>query len=247
MKVIINGSNGRMGKAVNEIVSAKNNAEVVALVDINNVAASSTPIYENLFDFTGEADVIIDFSHHTVTENLMKFAVERNIPVVVATTAHTDEEKQMIKDAAEKVPVFFSANYSLGIAVMNSLCKAAAKMFPDANIEIIEKHHNQKLDVPSGTALMLADGIKEIRSNATYNIGRHENGKRTNEEIGIHSLRMGNVVGEHEVIISTGTQTLSIKHEAASRSLFAEGAVAAAEYLITKPAGFYDMTDLIEG
>lgn len=247
MKVIINGSNGRMGKAVNEIVSATEGAEVVALVDINNVASASTPIYENLYDFIGEADVIIDFSHHTVTENLMNFAVERGIPVVVATTAHTDEEKQMIVDASKKIPVFFSANYSLGIAVMNSLCKAAVKMFPDANIEIIEKHHNQKLDVPSGTALMLADGIKEIRTNATYNVGRHENGKRTKEEIGIHSLRMGNVVGEHEVIISTGTQTLSIKHEATSRSLFAEGAVAAAKYLITKPAGFYEMTDLIEG
>ena len=246
MKIIINGSNGRMGKTVAELIENKANAEAVALVDINNVASSGTPIYEALGDFSGEADCIIDFSHHTCTEGLLEYAVSRKIPVVICTTAHTDEEQAMIKAASEKIPVFFSANMSLGIAVMNDICKTAAKMFPDADIEIIEKHHNQKLDVPSGTALLLANGIKEVRPAAVYNIGRHENGKRTKEEIGIHSLRMGNVVGEHEVIINTGTQTLSIKHEAHSRALFAEGAVTAAEFLCKKAAGFYNMTDILK-
>ncbi len=246
MKIIINGSNGRMGKAVAAIVEKDSAATAVALVDVNNVASSGDPIYESLNDFTGEADCIIDFSHHTCTEGLLDYAVSRGIPAVICTTAHTDEEKAIIKAASEKIPVFFSANMSLGIAVMNEICKTAAKMFPDADIEIVEKHHNQKLDVPSGTALLLADGIKAIRPSAVYNVGRHENGKRTKEEIGIHSLRMGNVVGEHEVIINTGTQTLSIKHEAHDRSLFAEGAVVAAKFLCTKPAGFYDMTDIIK-
>ncbi len=245
MKIIVNGSNGRMGKAVCELIEKNENTEAVALVDINNVASAGTPIYESLSDYTGEADCIIDFSHHTCTEALLEYAVERNIPVVIATTAHTEEEQKMIKAASEKIPVFFSANMSLGIAVMNEICKTAVKMFPGADIEIIEKHHNQKLDVPSGTALLLANGIKEVRPDCTYNVGRHENGKRTKEEIGIHSIRMGNVIGEHEVLISTGTQTLSIKHEAASRALFAEGAIAAAQFLCGKPSGFYNMTDMI--
>ena len=246
MKIIINGSNGRMGKAVASLIEKEQDMSAVALVDINNVASAGTPIYEALCDFTGEADCIIDFSHHTCTEGLLDYAVTRNIPVIICTTAHTDEEKAMIKAASEKIPVFFSANMSLGIAVMNELCRTAAKMFPNANIEIIEKHHNQKLDVPSGTALLLADGIKQIRTNAVYNIGRHQNGKRTDEEIGIHSLRMGNVVGEHEVIINTGTQTLSIKHEAHDRSLFAEGAISAAKFLCGKGPGLYDMTNIIK-
>ncbi len=246
MKIIVNGSNGRMGKAVTQLIENKTGAEAVALVDINNVASSGTPIYESLGDFTGEADCIIDFSHHTCTEGLLEYAVSRNIPVVICTTAHTEEEQAMIKAASEKIPVFFSANMSLGIAVMNDICRTAAKMFPEADIEILEKHHNQKLDVPSGTALLLADGIKKVRPTAVYNIGRHENGKRTKEEIGIHSLRMGNVVGEHEVIINTGTQTLSIKHEAHSRALFAEGAIVAAVFLCTKAPGFYNMTDILK-
>lgn len=246
MKIIINGSNGRMGKAVARFIEQDGDMTAVAFVDVNNVAASDDPIYEKLSDFTGEADCIIDFSHHTCTEGLLEYAVSRNIPTVICTTAHTDEEKAMIKAASEKIPVFFSANMSLGIAVMNDICKTAAKMFPGANIEIIEKHHNQKLDVPSGTALLLADGIKSVRPTAVYNVGRHENGKRTDEEIGIHSLRMGNVIGEHEVIINTGTQTLSIKHEAHDRSLFAEGAISAAKFLYGKAAGFYDMTDVIK-
>lgn len=246
MKIIINGSNGRMGKAVASLIEKEENISAVALVDINNVASAGTPIYEALIDFKGEADCIIDFSHHTCTESLLDYAVSRKIPVIICTTAHTDEEKAMIKTASEKIPVFFSANMSLGIAVMNEICKTAAKMFPGANIEIIEKHHNQKLDVPSGTALLLADGIKEVRPSAVYNVGRHENGKRTDTEIGIHSLRMGNVVGEHEVIINTGTQTLSIKHEAHDRSLFAEGAISAAKFLCGKAPGFYDMTNIIK-
>ncbi len=247
MRIIVNGSNGRMGKAVCEFIDQGYlNAVGAAYVDKNNLPSMDTPIYESLSDFTGEADCIIDFSHHTVTQSLLEYAISRNLPAVICTTGQDEAELQMIKDAANKIPVFFSANMSLGIAVMNRLCKTAAKMFPDADIEIIEKHHNQKLDSPSGTALLLAKGIKEVRNDATFLCGRRDHGKRTKEEIGIHAIRMGNVVGEHEVIINTGTQTLTIKHEAQSRSLFAEGAMCAAAFLCGKEPGLYNMEDLIK-
>ena len=154
-------------------------------------------------------------------------------------------EKTMISQASERIPVFLSYNMSIGVAVMAELVRQAAEAFPDADIEIVEMHHNQKVDVPSGTALLLADRIKEVRPEAEYVVGRHENGKRRPQEIGIHSLRIGNETGTHEVMISTGAETLTIRHEAENRILFAEGALRAAEYLKEKPAGFYDMRDIL--
>ena len=144
------------------------------------------------------------------------------------------------------IPVFHSANMSLGIALLVELAKMTAKTFPDADIEIIEKHHNRKLDAPSGTALLLANAIKEIRTKAKLVFGRQGQAKREADEIGIHAIRMGNIVGEHEVIVGTDTQTVTLKHEAHSRALFAEGAMAAAAFLIGKPAGLYDMKRMIE-
>ena len=167
---------------------------------------------------------------------MLEYAEARQLPVVIGTTGHTPEEKARIAAAAERIPVFQSGNMSVGVALLVQLAKQTAKAFPDAEVEIVEIHHDQKLDVPSGTALMLADGVKSVRPQATYNIGRPENGKRTAEEIGIHSLRMGNVVGVHEVLVCTGTQTITLKHEAHDRMLFAEGAVAAAEYLVQQSA-----------
>ena len=150
----------------------------------------------------------------------------------------------MIKAAAEHIPVFFSGKMSLGIALLVSLVKTAVATFPDAVVEIVETHHNQKLDVPSGTALMIARGIQQVKENATLCIGRHENGKRPTGEVGIHSIRMGKVVGIHEVHINTGSQTITLKHEAHSRSLFAEGALHAAAFLQDKPAGLYSLDHL---
>ena len=151
----------------------------------------------------------------------------------------------MVAQAAQIIPVFRSGNMSLGIAVLTRLVKDAAKMFPDADIEIVESHHNQKLDVPSGTALMLAHSVQAVREDATLLVGRHENGKRTRQEVGIHSLRMGNTVGIHEVIINTGTQILTLKHEAQDRSLFAEGALSAAQFLVGQAPGLYNMDDIV--
>ena len=165
---------------------------------------------------------------------------------MLATTGQTEEEKAAITDAAAKIPLFRAANMSLGIATLCSLVKTAVCMFPDADIEIVEKHHNQKLDVPSGTALALADAVKAVREEADFVVGRHENGKRRKEEVGIHSLRLGGVVGEHEVIITTGNETLTLKHEAHSRAVFADGAVLAAVYTADqKVPGLYTMEDLV--
>ena len=152
----------------------------------------------------------------------------------------------MILDAAKKIPLFHSANMSLGVALLCELAKTAAKTFPDADIEIIEKHHNRKLDAPSGTALLLARAIQEIREKAFFTFGRQGQAKRIPDEIGIHAIRMGNIVGEHEVIVGTDTQTITLKHEAHSRALFAEGAITAAAFLVGKDAGLYDMYSMIE-
>ena len=173
------------------------------------------------------------------------YACANNIPLVIATTGQTDEELALIRSASEQIPVFFSANYSLGVALLVELAKKAAAAMPDVDIEIVEKHHNRKLDAPSGTALMIANAIRTVREKAQLVCGRSGMAKRTPEEIGIHAVRMGNIIGEHEVLIGTDSQTITIKHEAHSRSLFAEGAVAAAAFLVGQSAGLYDMKSLL--
>ena len=241
MKVIINGAGGRMGKALTAMVEAGCRSSVLA--------AAVDPFVEGFLPtldaFSGEADCIIDFSNHSGTAALTAYAVEKNLPLVIATTGHTEEELAVIRAASEKIPVFYSGNMSLGIALLVQLARQTAKMFPDADVEIVESHHNQKLDVPSGTALMLARAVQDARPASHLLVGRHENGKRTKEEIGIHSLRMGNTVGIHEVIVNTGTQIITLKHEAQDRSLFAEGALAAAAFLCGKAPGMYNMDDIV--
>ena len=165
---------------------------------------------------------------------------------MIATTGQTPEELDAIRAASERIPVFLSANMSIGVALLADLARKAASVFPEADIEIVECHHNQKLDVPSGTALLLARRIQEARPESTLLVGRHENGKRPRGEIGIHSLRLGSEVGTHEIIISTGSETLRLKHEAENRALFAQGALAAAGFLTGKAPGLYDMRDIIE-
>ena len=242
MKIIINGAKGRMGRIVDEAAGA-NGHDVVARVDFGYAEGEGL---RTLAEYQGPADVVIDFSNHAATAQVTEYCVKRNLPVIVATTGQTGEELALIDAAAKAVPVFLSANMSLGVALLADLAKKAAAVFPDADIEIVEKHHNQKLDVPSGTALLLARRIKEARPEAEFVIGRHENGKRTQREIGIHSLRLGNEVGVHEIIIATGSETVTLKHEAESRSLFAQGALAAAAFVVGKAPGMYDMRSIIE-
>ena len=242
MRVLINGAGGRMGKALTAMIEKGCRGAVLA-GSVDPFVEGMTPSLEQ---FCGEADCIIDFSNHTGTAALTAYAAAHNLPLVIATTGHTVEELVLIRSAAEKIPVFYSGNMSLGIALLTELARQTARMFPDADIEIVESHHNQKLDVPSGTALMLAKAIKEARPEAEFLVGRHENGKRTREEIGIHSLRMGNTVGIHEVIVNTGTQIITLKHEAQDRALFAEGALAAAAAILEKAPGLYSMNDIVK-
>lgn len=246
MKILINGIGGRMGAEVKKMaLDGYRGATLCAGVDINPISVDGIPVYSSWADVTEDVDCIIDFSHHTATEALLKYAVSKNSPVVVATTGHDERESALIVEASKKIPVFHSANMSLGIALLCELAKTTAKTFPDADIEIIEKHHNRKLDAPSGTALLLAREIQKIREKAFFTFGRQGQAKRMQDEIGIHAIRMGNIVGEHEVIVGTDTQTITLKHEAHSRSLFAEGAIAAADFIKDKPAGLYDMYSMI--
>ncbi len=245
MNIIINGIGGRMGAELYRLAKeGYKGVTAVAGVDINDVALDM-PTYKAWADVKEEADCIIDFSHHSSVTTLLPYAMEKGIAVVVATTGHTEEEKALIEKAAAVIPVFHSANMSLGVALLCELAKITAKTMSDAEIEIIEKHHNRKLDAPSGTALMLANAIKEIRDKATLVLGRSGQSKRTKEEIGIHAIRMGNIVGEHEVIVGTDSQTITLKHEAHSRALFAEGGITAAVYVAGRPAGLYNMQDMI--
>jgi 4-hydroxy-tetrahydrodipicolinate reductase len=192
-----------------------------------------------------EADVVIDFSHHSAITDVMDYARKINAAVVVGTTGHTPEEKALIEAAAKELPVFFTGNVSMGIAVLCRLAKQAAAFFPDADIEIVETHHNRKVDAPSGTALMLFNAVKEARPEAVAHCGRAGEGKRTPEEIGIHSLRMGGVVGVHEVHICTPSQTLTLRHQAETRGMLADGAVDAARFMVGKKVGLYNMDDLL--
>ena len=238
MRAIVCGANGAMGKLICEIFGD----EVVGRVSIDG--ANNVP---RTFEELGEvaADVVVDFSHHTAIASVLNYAKQIGAAAVIGTTGHTDEEKALIRAAAEEMPVFYAGNVSLGIAVLCRLVKQAASFFPDADIEIIEVHHTRKVDAPSGTAHMLFNAIKEVRPNAWENCGRAGEGKRTKDEIGISALRMGNVVGIHEVHICTGTQTLTLKHEACTRAMLADGAVDAARFMAGKAKGFYNMENIL--
>lgn len=242
IKVIINGACGRMGKEVEKIVEASEVMTVAAKID---KMAAESGCYTDINDFNGAADIIIDFSNHLGTKDLLDYAVKNNIPTVIATTGHTPEELALIEEAGKKIAVFHSANMSLGVALLCELAVKAAATMPDADIEIVETHHNRKLDAPSGTALMIANAIKTVREKAQFVFGREGMAKREKNEIGVHAVRRGNIVGIHEVLVSTDSQTITLKHEAHSRALFAEGAVSAAEFILNKPAGLYNMNSIV--
>ncbi len=247
MKILISGIGGRMGTELKKMVlSGYRDSSLLCGVDIDPVSAEC-PVYTSFDDVTKAPDCIIDFSHHTATPKLIGYAVKYNIPVVLCTTGHDENELALVNEAAKKIAIFHSANMSLGVALLCELAKITAKTFPDADIEIIEKHHNRKLDAPSGTALLLAREIQKIREKAFFSFGRQGQAKRMPDEIGIHAVRMGNIVGEHEVIVGTDTQTITLKHEAHSRALFAEGAIVAADFIKDKGAGLYDMHSMIDG
>lgn len=240
MRAVLCGANGAMGKLISGILGD----EIVGKVSIDGENGVAKTFCE-LGDVN--ADMVIDFSHHSAVSDVLSYAKAHRIAAVIGTTGHTEEEKALIYAAAQEIPVFFSGNVSMGIAVLCRLAKQAAAYFPDADIEIVEVHHNRKVDAPSGTAHMLFNAIKEVRPDAVENCGRSGEGKRTPNEIGVQALRMGNVVGIHEVYIHTGSQILTLKHESVSRAMLADGAVAAARFMEGKGTGFYNMENLLDG
>ena len=238
MRAVVCGANGAMGK----LICAALGDAVIGRVSIDG--ENGVP---KTFAELGrvEADVVIDFSHHTAIADVLAYAKAIGSAAVIGTTGHTAEEKALIFAAAEEIPVFYAGNVSLGIAVLCRLVKQAVKFFPDADIEIVEIHHTRKVDAPSGTAHMLFNAVKEVRPEAVENCGRAGEGKRTKNEVGVHALRMGNVVGIHEVHITTGNQSLVLKHESGSRAMLADGAVDAAKFMVGKGKGLYDMESIL--
>lgn len=242
MKIILNGANGRMGKEIIRCTEKNyRGSELAAGADLFGDGE-----YKHIYDIDIKGDCIIDFTSHLATQEVCDYAVRTNTPVVLSATGHTEEEVEIIKKASESVPVFFASNMSVGVALLVELAKFTAKAMPDADIEIVETHHNRKKDAPSGTALTLANAIKEVRENSRFVYGRNGNSPREADDIGIHAVRMGNIVGTHEVIIGTDTQTITLKHEAHDRALFAEGAICAAEFLVKQKPGLYSMQDMLE-
>ena len=250
--IILSGCSGRMGEAISKMLDGHSEAKIVAGIDVNTDAPAKTygfPVYQNIADFPGKADVIVDFSHHTAIRPLLDFAKANKLPIVVCTTGHTEEERALMRDAANEIAVFASGNMSIGINLMLELCRMAAKVLGEGfDVEIVEKHHNKKLDAPSGTAIMIADAISEEREDTQYVYDRHSTrGERAPSEIGIHSVRGGTIVGEHEAIFAGTNEIITISHSAASREIFAAGAVRAAIYMKGKSSGRYDMSDVIRG
>ncbi len=248
-RIILSGANGAMGHEIAACVSRRDDCKIVAGLDINTNAYGDFPIFAGTQELKCGGDVIIDFSHVSVLTPLLAYAVKERIPVVLCTTGYTQAQVDELKQAAKQIPVFYSRNMSLGINLLIELAKKAAVILGQQfDIEIIEKHHNQKIDAPSGTALMIADGIcQALEHPMRYEYDRHsQRKKRDKNEIGLHAVRGGTIVGEHEVLFAGHHETLSITHTAQSKEVFATGSVNAAIFLTGNPAGLYDMADLID-
>lgn len=246
--IILCGANGRMGKFITDAVSKRDDARIVAGVDLNTESNSGFPVFKTIGEVNIPADVIVDFSHPALLDSILCYVNEKNIPAVLATTGYSAEATAKIRKAAERSPLFFTFNMSLGVNLLVSLSKRAAEVLGDAfDVEIVEKHHNQKLDAPSGTAVMLADAINEVYGNEmTYEFDRHsKREKRPAKQIGIHSVRGGNIVGEHDVIFAGRDEVVTLSHQATSKQVFAVGAIRAAKFIKDKSAGLYDMNNIL--
>ncbi|MCG0274787.1 MAG: 4-hydroxy-tetrahydrodipicolinate reductase [Thermosediminibacteraceae bacterium] len=246
IKIILNGARGKMGKTIAELVEAEKDIEIVAGVDVVE-EKGKFPIYDSIFKIEDRADVIVDFSNPEAINNLCEYALSHRIPLVVGTTGLEEHHKKMLQDASKTVPVFVSQNMSLGVFLTVMLAQQAARVLSDFDVEIVERHHNQKIDAPSGTALMLADAIREVRNEADYVYCRADRReKRKKSEIGIHSIRAGNLVGEHRVIFGGEDETIEITHVVTSRKVLAKGALKAARFIVTRAPGYYTMADLVK-
>ncbi len=247
-KIILSGSGGKMGQAVKRTVAECPECCIVAGISKNLADSDLFPTFTSPGKVNVDADVIIDFSNPELLDSLLTFATYKKIPIVICTTGFSQEQINKIKDAAKLIPIFFSGNMSLGINLLIELAKKATLVLgANFDIEIIERHHNQKVDAPSGTALMIADAIKSTCvKDYKYTYDRHPyRSARSSNEIGIHSVRGGTIVGEHEVSFAGKDEVITISHSAQSKEIFAVGAVNAAKFLVSKPAGLYCMSDLL--
>lgn len=247
IKVILVGACGKMGRFIAS--TAENDPDVEIVAGVDQVKADlGFPVFQDFSEVSGTADVLIDFSNPVLLEPMLAFAEKSSLPVVIATTGYSEEQIKRIHEAAQKIPVFFTFNMSVGVNLLCALAKKAAEVLGnDFDVEIIEKHHNQKVDAPSGTAIMLANAVNTVFDDRMhYEYDRHsKRQKRTGNEIGIHSVRGGTIVGEHDVIFAGHDEVITVSHSAQSREVFAVGAMRAAKYLYAKKPGLYDMNDIM--
>ena len=246
IQVMVNGCNGKMGQIVCDLVNQDEDLVLTCGFDKNITGKFSFPVYDNIQNVKEKPDIIIDFSIPVATFNILEYAVANNIPVVIATTGFTSDEEKIIEEYSKKIPIFKSANMSYDIMIMKKLVSILAPLLKDTDIEITETHHNRKIDSPSGTAKMLADSINNSLGNTLHcEYNRHsKKEKRDKNEIGMNSIRGGNIVGEHVVQFFGEFETFEIKHTSYSRNVFAEGSIKAAKFIINKPCGFYNMEDM---
>lgn len=246
-KILLNGCGGKMGTAISNLVNNYDNIELTAGVDKFPKPSSPYPVFKSIDEVNIPCDVILDFSRPDSLEGILDYASKNNLPIVLCTTGFTDEQLDTIKKFSKNHTVFRSANMSIGINIVNNILKSISSLIYDNyDIEIIEKHHNQKVDAPSGTALLLADTIKNsIAENINYIYGRNGVSKKKHNEIGIHSVRGGSIVGEHDILFAGEGETIEIKHTAQSRDVFAVGALKACSFICNKPSGLYDMNDVL--
>ena len=250
IRVIMHGCNGQMGSVITEIISSSSDMEIVAGVDVNSNNTKEYPVFDDIFNCNIEADVIIDFASAKAVDSLIEYALDKKMPIVLCTTGLSDKQIDKITEASREIAILKSANMSLGINTLVKILKIATDILAkaDFDIEIVEKHHNKKLDAPSGTALLLADSINEVLNQEyEYKFDRSKDfKKREKKEIGISAVRGGTIVGEHDIIFAGLDEVIEIKHTAYSRAVFANGAIQAAKYLAFKPAGLYTISNVID-
>lgn len=246
--IILCGCCGKMGRVINDCLSAREDCRIVAGIDISGVKYADFPVYQTVSEVTQKADVIIDFSHPSALSDILEYAKANGLGAVIATTGLDKEHIELVNNAAKAIPVFFTYNMSLGVNLLAELAKKAAEVLGGFDIEIVEAHHNQKLDAPSGTALMLADAVIEGSENEKELVyDRHSRrAKREKKEIGMHAIRGGTIVGEHQIIFAGRDEIVTLSHSARSKEIFATGAISAAIYLKGKQAGLYNMSDMLK-
>ncbi len=248
INILLSGCNGAMGKVIAARVAERDDCRIAAGLDINTASNGDFPVFGNAEDIDAPIDVVIDFSHPSALSGVLRYALQNKKPIVVATTGLSEEQIHSLHLASSQIPVFFSANMSLGVNLLSELCKKAAEVLGnDFDIEIIEAHHNKKIDAPSGTALLLANALSEgLSYQPVYEYNRQaKRERRTKNEIGIHAIRGGTIVGEHEVMFAGNDEIITLRHSARSKAVFATGAINAALFLQQQKPGLYSMKDMI--